>query len=328
MKRGFLIAAAIFMTVGLVMIWGALLVSRFEIPAPVFDFHIPALVSDSDDTKTQSSLFNSEFNNLEIEAKGTDITIAPYNGADVKVESSYGKNDRLSTEIKNGTMKIIAARGRRGNGFLSLFSKSFSVKVYLPSKAYKDMTIVTTEGDIRIGKGLTVSSSDITTRTGDVRFAASVDGLLRIKTTTGDIRLDGVKAEKTEIKVTTGDIVIDGLKCAGEVSAAVITGDVRTTDMICGSFDTSGTTGDVRLTDTVAAGSFDIKRTTGDVRFENCDAGEITVRTSTGDVNGTLRTGKSFITHTSIGSVSVPESSDGGKCEITTSIGDIEIRLK
>ena len=328
MKNGFLTAAAILMATGLVIIWGALLVSRFNISVPVFDFNMHALVSDSDDAKTQSSLLDSEFNNLEIEAEGADITIAQYNGADVKVESSYGKNNRLSTEIKNGTMKITASRGRRRNGFLSLFSKSFSVKVYLPSKAYKDMTIVTTEGDIRVGEGLTVSSSDITTRTGDVRFAASVDGLLRIKTTTGDIRLDGVKAEKTEIKVTTGDIVIDGLKCAGEVSAAVITGDVRTTDMICRSFVTSGTTGDVRLTDTVATGSFDIKRTTGDVRFENCDAGEITVRTSTGDVNGTLRTGKSFITHTSVGSVSVPESSDGGKCEITTSIGDIDIRLK
>lgn len=328
MKNGFLTAAAILMAIGLVIIWGTLIFSRFDIPALVFDYNLSALVSDSDDTKSQNRLYDSEFNNLEIEAEGADITIAQYNGADVKVESSYGKNNRLSTEIKNGTMKIIAARGRRRNGFLSLFSKSFSVKVYLPSKAYKDMTIVTTEGDIRVGEGLTVSSSDITTRTGDVRFAASVDGLLRIKTTTGDIRLDGVKTEKTEIKVTTGDIVIDGLKCAGEVSAAVITGDVRTTDMICRSFVTSGTTGDVRLTDTVATGSFDIKRTTGDVRFENCDAGEITVRTSTGDVNGTLRSGKSFITHTSVGSVSVPESSDGGKCEITTSIGDIDIRLK
>ena len=52
------------------------------------------------------------------------------------------------------------------------------------------------------------------------------------------------------------------------------------------------------------------------------------VNTSTGDVNGTLLSEKIFITDTSTGRVSVPKTTSGGKCEITTSTGDINIGIK
>lgn len=65
----------------------------------------------------------------------------------------------------------------------------------------------------------------------------------------------------------------------------------------------------------------------GDVIFDACDAGEISVTTDTGDVTGTLLTEKVFYTHTDTGSVNVPRTTTGGRCEITTDTGDIEIDL-
>lgn len=71
-----------------------------------------------------------------------------------------------------------------------------------------------------------------------------------------------------------------------------------------------------------------IKRSTGDVTFENCDAGELAVKTSTGDVTGLLRSGKVFLVETSTGSVDVPaDEFRAGACRITTSTGDIKIRV-
>ena len=78
----------------------------------------------------------------------------------------------------------------------------------------------------------------------------------------------------------------------------------------------------------VATGTISIKSDTGDVRFEGSDAIEISVKTDTGDVTGTLLSEKVFITETSTGSINVPKTTSGGKCEITTSTGDINISIK
>ena len=68
------------------------------------------------------------------------------------------------------------------------------------------------------------------------------------------------------------------------------------------------------------------ERSTGNVNFENSDAAGICVKTSTGDVTGTLLTEKVFTAETSAGSISVPDTKTGGKCEITTSTGNIVFR--
>ena len=75
----------------------------------------------------------------------------------------------------------------------------------------------------------------------------------------------------------------------------------------------------------IALESFSVKRSTGDVKFNSCDAAEIYVKTDTGDVNGTLLSDKVFITETGTGSINVPNSIVGGRCEITTDTGDIKI---
>ena len=66
---------------------------------------------------------------------------------------------------------------------------------------------------------------------------------------------------------------------------------------------------------------------TGDVKLDACDANSIDIETDTGDVMGSLLTPKIFDTDTNTGRVSVPQSSEGGLCKITTSTGDIEISV-
>ncbi|MBQ1821155.1 MAG: DUF4097 family beta strand repeat protein [Clostridia bacterium] len=71
-----------------------------------------------------------------------------------------------------------------------------------------------------------------------------------------------------------------------------------------------------------------IERSTGDVRFEQCDAAELSIDTDTGDVTGSLRSDKVFIAQSHTGDVSVPGSTSGGKCRITTDTGDIRITVR
>lgn len=77
----------------------------------------------------------------------------------------------------------------------------------------------------------------------------------------------------------------------------------------------------------ITADRFSIERSTGDVKFEGCDAAELYVKTTTGSVSGTLLTDKVFLTDTKTGSVDVPGTVTGGRCEIRTNTGDIKVKI-
>ena len=114
----------------------------------------------------------------------------------------------------------------------------------------------------------------------------------------------------------------------GEIALKVSTGKTSLTDVACKSLSASGSTGDIVLVHVVASGAFSIDRSTGDIILEECDADTLRIKTSTGKVYGSLLSEKEFITHTSTGSVNVPKTTKGGKCEITTGTGDINISVK
>ena len=55
------------------------------------------------------------------------------------------------------------------------------------------------------------------------------------------------------------------------------------------------------------------------------DAANITVKTDTGSIKGTILTEKIIFAKADTGSVKVPESVTGGKCNLTTDTGSIKI---
>ncbi len=129
-----------------------------------------------------------------------------------------------------------------------------------------------------------------------------------------------------KLNSSTGDVKMTASKVFDKVDISVSTGDISFSEFECSEFAVKTDTGDVEL-DGVVSGKMNIKTNTGDVKFSKCDADEIYVKTSTGDVKGSLLSEKEFITKTSTGSVSIPKTSAGGRCEITTSTGDIKITI-
>lgn len=129
------------------------------------------------------------------------------------------------------------------------------------------------------------------------------------------------------IKESTGDVSIEKMSVIS-LDINLSTGDVFLSDVACKILSTSGNTGDVYLKNVTAAKNLSITRSTGDIELLNSDAFEISVNTDTGDVKGTLLSPKIFITQTDTGKIDVPHTTEGGKCEITTDTGDIEIEVK
>ena len=126
------------------------------------------------------------------------------------------------------------------------------------------------------------------------------------------------------VGVKTGESApsIEGIQKTGDYGVKV-----TLTEVSAGNVSSIGDTGKLNMKNVIASEGFELERKTGDIRFEDCDAGEIRVRTSTGDVTGTLRTPKIFLTKTSTGKIVVPDSTTGGRCEITTTTGDIQLEF-
>ena len=191
--------------------------------------------------------------------------------------------------MTDGTLTVALSDDRKWYEYIGISTESSTVTLYLPEAEYGDLLIRGSTSDVGISE--------------DFRFES-----MDVQVSTGDIRVDGIAAE--------------------DISVTVSMGKAELSDIRCGNLSSAGSTGDLLMERVRAAGSMLLSRDTGDIRFVACDAAEIKVTTDTGDVTGTLTSDKIFITESDTGTVRVPSSAAGGKCEITTDTGDIRIEVE
>ncbi len=316
MKKRWLIAAVAMLLAGIA-------VCGVSMAALGFDFK--ALATDAFETNIYPVA--EKFDSISVEAETDQIRFLPAEDGKCTVECREMKNLTHEVAVKDGTLLVRTTDRRTWTQQIGVHIGSPAITIYLPEKAYGELSVRTDTGDVEIPADFTFVTLSIHGDTSDVECRASITGGLEIGLSTSDITLAALDAGALDLSVSTGRIQVDSVRCKGDVSIHVSTGKTLLNDLTCASLRTDGSTGDITLTDTVASGSFTIERSTGDVRFENADAQEITVKTSTGEVTGSLRSEKVFLTETDTGKQNVPKSVSGGRCEITTDTGDIEIEV-
>ena len=317
MKKAIIITAIVLTVLGAATLAGALIISGGNLSKFAVGEY-----------ETNTYTVDGDFKKIAVATIETDVEFRPSEDGKTSVVCKERKNVKHIVKIESDSLAVIADDQREWYDYFSFFHKRLTMTVYLPSEKYEALKIDCGTGEITISDKFSFSSAEITASTGDVRFAAAVDGPLKVETSTGDIELEKVSAKKIALTVSTGDMVLSSLKCEGAISADVSTGRITMTDVECASFVSTGSTGNVSLKNVIASESISVDRSTGDVRFDGCDAEEIRVETSTGDVSGSLLSEKVFVTKSSTGSINVPDSVKGGRCEISTTTGDIDIRLK
>ena len=317
MKKGWMIIAIALILIGLTVCFAA---------AVMLGFDFKKLNAQPFEPNTYA--VSESFERISIQAETDKITFLPAEDGKCRVVCTETGTLSHEIEVQDNTLTVRTVDKRNWFHQLGLHFGTPTVEIYLPGKAFDALTIETDTGDINIPEDFTFRSVQIQGDTADVRCNASAPDGMNIDLSTGDIDLDGLTAGSLDLTVSTGEIHVDSVRCGGDVSIRVSTGKVKLDGLTCANLRTDGSTGDVTLKDTVASSSFHIERSTGDIRFENADAAEIVVKTSTGDVTGTLRSEKIFFAESDTGKISVPRSVTGGKCEITTDTGDIEIEIK
>jgi len=251
-------------------------------------FDITGLSHEGTESKTFD--ISEEFLGIAIDTDTADLHFTASEDGLCRIMITAPEDEVYKVNAADGTLNIInEERPWYENIHLFSFSET-RITVYLPKTNYSSILINERTGDIEMPEVFTFEKAAVRSTTGDVRWLAQVSEELSITTDTGDLSVSGVRdTHSIRIETDTGDILLDN----------VITG-----------------------------GTLMIDTDTGDVAFERCDAAEIYIETDTGDVSGSLLSDKVFLTETDTGDVDVPGSVTGGRCEIVTSTGDIELRIE
>jgi len=271
------------------------------------------------------------FDEIFVNTDTADIAFLLSDDGKCRVTCYEEENAKHSVTVEAGTLTVEWIDKRSANditGYIGINIGSPKITVYLPKAEYTGLLIRGETGDAAIPGDFLFQDVTVLLSTGDVEFHASASGMITIETGTGVIRAEDFSAGSLDLSVSTGRMIVSGVTCAGDITASVSTGKTDLTDIRCKNIISRGSTGTLALNGVVAEGKISVERSTGDVKFDGSDAVELFVKTNTGDVTGSLLTNKVFIVQTDTGDIDLPKTLDGGKCEIITNTGDIELDIQ
>ena len=277
--------------------------------------------------ETNTYEISETFSDISLSTSTADITFVLSEDGKCRVECYEEENAKHSVAVEAGVLTVGINDQSAWYDHIGIHLRSPEITVYLPKAEYTSLSIRESTGNVTIPKDCSFGNVDISASTGHVDFSASVAESVKIKTSTGHIRVENTTVDSLDLSVSTGMVHVSGVTCRGKLTVGVSTGKAYLSDIACDSIESNGSTGDITLISVIADNRFSIERSTGNVTFSKCDAGGISIKTSTGDVTGSLRSGKVFITRTDTGDVRVPETTAGGRCEIHTDTGNIEIEI-
>ena len=316
-----------------------------------FDFDNLSIPNESPTETVQE--FSGDIHSLRIEDDTADVTLAPYDGETVSVTYVAGRKELYSFICDGGVLTVQKYNTKAWYDHISFGPENKYLFILLPRKDYNELFLSTGTGDFYVESGLcfnaitasastgdinlnanVLSSVYITTTTGSVTVSGSSGGetapTLSIVTSTGNISLSGLELSGADLKTDTGRTRINGLTVSGAGSTVITTdtGDVSANTVNVNSLNVTSDTGDVSF-ENVYAPVTKMKSSSGDIELNFFYAEEMDIKTSSGDVSGILQSQMIVIPETSTGSIDIHHDVYGGKgtCRVTTSSGDISIRL-
>ena len=268
------------------------------------------------------------FSHIRIEGAECDVRLLPSRNGACTVVCSEGKNISHTVTVDGDTLKITRTDSRKWYERMGIYwGDEMSVTVYLPGRTYGDLFLKNLSGDITVPGDFTFSRAEVHSTSGEIAYAAVTERSLTLKTTSGDLTVRDLTAGALEIRATSGEVTIHSAVVSGDVVVETVSGEIELEGVNAQAMSIQSTSGDVELADTVAAGRMEIKTVSGEIELERSDAESLWIKSTSGDVSGTVLSEKRFTTHTTSGSVNVPNiaSPAAGTCEITTTSGNIRL---
>lgn len=269
---------------------------------------------------------NDAFDRIAISTDKAAVQIARAEDGVCRVECYEEARLTYPVTVEDGVLQI-STNNRRQWYDKVLQTENCRVTVYLPDYAYEALNVTLHRGELEVEGGFLFQSVRIAVGTGNVRYHADSHGTVEISTQKGDIKLEHVIAGELRLAAEEGAIDLSGAISYGGVWADAKNGRTTLTDLSCKSLSCESGTGDLILTGVIAGGNLALQKTDGDITLERCDANALKITLEHGRVAAALLSPKQFDAQSESGSVSVPPSGEGGRCEIRVGTGDITATL-
>lgn len=277
---------------------------------------------------TNTYIVADAFKDIRVSGAECDVRLIPSEDATCTVLCNETDRIAHTVAVKDGALTIERTDNRRWFehiGFTWNYWGPIEVIIYLPESAYEDLYIQTASGDIEVPDAFSFARAEADGVSGDVSFAAGVEGALRLKAISGDIRVSGTTPQSLTVESTSGKIIVDSVDVSAAFSCKTISGGQEISRLTCQNASIYSTSGRVIASDLIASESIRMETVSGGIKLTGCDAATLWLKAVSGSVTGTLRTDKKFVTHTTSGSVSVPDTVGGGICEVNTVSGSIHL---
>ena len=278
--------------------------------------------------ETNEHVITDAYRSITVKTSTADVLFVPSEKGETSVVCYEAEKVQHSVLVTDDELIIEEKDTRKWYEHIGIHFNTPKITVYLPAGEYGKLFVKNVTGNTHIPAPLSFEIIECSGSTGTVECTASVREGIYVSMITGKIRLAKLSAGLVDLSVTTGQVSVSDISCSGDVQIKVSTGKASAIDVRCRNLTSKGTTGSLVLQNVIAEGEYRIQRSTGDVTLDRCDASEIFIKTSTGSVKGTLLSEKIFVTSTSTGSVNVPDSTTGGRCQIKTSTGNIKISVE
>lgn len=279
-------------------------------------------------TERVSYTIEEDFDSIHVDCMESDVKFVKSDSDECIVECVQEEHVSHEAEVKDGTLNITRIDEREGHEyFMIMFNfEETGVTVHLPEDEYEKLWIKTLSGDIAIPEGFSFSDAEVSTESGDIMCQAKASGSITVKSKSGDAVVMNSSAEDILAKSLSGDVMINSADAVNKLTAEALSGDVEVCDANADNLSASSTSGDIELL-RVSAVEFNAVTTSGDIEFSRCDADDIRMKSTSGDISGTLLSEKMFSVHTTSGHVNVPDDGGSGKCEISTTSGNVNMRI-
>lgn len=269
-----------------------------------------------------------EFSDISIESDWADIVLVPSEDENCRVVFRQRSDLDYTASVSDNTLVVKEYDKRQWYDRIdySFSSDIADITVYLPVKQYGKFNATIVSGNVSVPADFSFNGIAIKGTSGEIECKASAAESLQIETDSGCINASGLTSKMLSLSTFSGDIKIADVNCTG-CSAKTDSGNMKMNSLNCNNVIAGSFSGDITLKNVIVKGNITAESSSGNVRFDKSDAGEISVKTDSGDISGTLLSEKIFMIQTFSDDVNVPKTTSGGKCEITTLSGDIDIKL-
>lgn len=309
-----------------IMIGIGLIISICTYAAVRFDFSKLSTVQMVRNTYT----IDESFSSINIDCAEGSVRFVPSDSGICEVICAEEERITHSVEVIDDTLTVIRTDNREWHELIGIYwyEEGVELTVSLPQSSYEKLYVKSLSGNISVPNGFNFSDIQLYSTSGNISSMAETAGNIRAESVSGDVMLVNADSANLYAKTSSGDVMIASSVTEGEITATTVSGDIAVAESTAEKISASCTSGDVDLMNAVTSGEFNVKTVSGDIELNRCDGGSLDMKTTSGDVEGTLRTGKLFLVHSTSGDVRVPDDMGTEKCEITTTSGDVKIKIK